>query len=261
MTNPELIEALRQNYISYFRLFDGQHGIRMHEDEETAWIISNRPPGNHILRASFPARRADEGIDVLLRTIRGLTGGCRWLIFPADRPHDLGDRLVRRGLTVGRGDSWMFCPLQRLPLQTSDHALQISRVNTGPALRAWWTASARGFSMTQRAAQLWYDAYRRHGLGADAYAVNYCGRIGRETVTTATLILAGGIAGIYDISTPPPFRNKGYASSLVCHLLAEARQRGFSHAGLHTSDAVAFYRRLGFSVGFKEKEYFWTEDE
>ena len=67
MTNSELIEALRKNYIAYFRLFHGQHGIRVHVDEEAAWIIANGPPGNHILRANMPADHVDEGIDALLR--------------------------------------------------------------------------------------------------------------------------------------------------------------------------------------------------
>lgn len=260
MSNPELIDALRRNYIAYFRLFDGQHGVRVHEDGETSWIIANRPPGNHILRATFPAHCADERIDALLRAVRSRTGGIRWLLFPADQPHDLGRRLVRRGLTTDRGDSWMFRSLRQLPRQTSACALRIKPVAARPALRAWWTASARGFGMSQRAAQPWYDAYRRHGFGADAYAVNYCGRVGQETVTSGTLVLAAGIAGIYDISTLPPFRGQGYASALISCLLAEARQRGFSDAGLQTADAVEFYGRLGFEIGFEEREYFWTAE-
>ena len=258
MTNPELIDALRQNYIAYFRLFDGQHGICVHEDEEVTWIIANRPPGNHVLRANFNADIADERIDSLLRTLEKRTGGIRWLLFPADQPQDLSDRLARRGLASGKGDRWMFRSLHQLPRQATDGAFHVAQVAARPALRSWWTASARGFGMTQRAAQVWYDAYRRHGIGADAYAFNYCGRVNQETVTTGTLILAGGIAGIYDISTPPSFRRKGYASSLVSHLLAEAQLRGYSHAGLQTADSVALYSRLGFEVGFEEKEYFWT---
>ena len=258
MTNSELIEALRENYIAYFRLFEGQHGILVHEGEEVAWIIANRPPGNHILRASFDADRADERIDLLLQTLSKRTGGIRWLLFPFDQPHDLGNLLDRRGLATGNGDRWMFRPLLHLPEPRFDCALRLTQVAARPALRSWWTASARGFGMTQRAAQVWYDAYRRHGFGKQVYALNYCGRIDRQTVTSGTLILAGGIAGIYDISTPPPFRGRGYASSLVSHLLVEARRRGYSHAGLQTADSEALYRRLGFEVGFEEKEFFWT---
>ena len=258
MTNSELIDALRKNYISYFRLFDGQHGIRVHEDEEVAWIVANRPPGNHVLRANFDGPTAEERIDSLLRTLEKRTGGIRWLLFPADRPQDLSDRLARRGLATGKGDRWMFRSLHQLPRQETDGVLCVTQVAARTALRAWWTASARGFGMTQRAAQVWYDAYRRHGFGTDAVALNYCGCVDEETVTTGTMILAGGIAGIYDISTPPSFRRRGFASSLVSHLLAEAQRRGYSHAGLQTADSVALYRRLGFEVGFEEKEFFWT---
>ena len=258
MTNSELIEALRKNYIAYFRLFHGQHGIRVHVDEEAAWIIANGPPGNHILRANMPADHVDEGIDALLRTIRSRTGGIRWLLFPEDLPQDLRDRLTRRGLSTGKGDSWMFRPLDQLSSQPSPCLCRIRRVKDRAGLRAWWTASARGFGMTQRAAQPWYDAYRRHGFGQNSYATNYTGQVDQMTVTSATLVLAGGIAGIYDLSTLPSFRGKGYANALASHLLEQARQQGFSHAGLQTNEAAQFYQRLGFETGYQEEEFFWA---
>ena len=260
MTNFELIEALRENYIAYFRLFHGQHGIRVHVDQEAAWIVANGPPGNHILRASMPSNRVDEGIDALLHTIRSRTGGIRWLLFPADRTQDLRDRLTRRGLSTGKGDYWMFRPLEQLPKQRSSCLCRISPVKDRVGLRAWWTASAKGFGMTQRAAQPWYDAYRRHSFGQNAYAINYTGLVDQMTVTSATLVLAGGIAGIYDLSTLPSFRGKGYANALASHLLEQARQRGFSHAGLQTDDAAQFYQRLGFETGYREEEFFWAAD-
>lgn len=153
----------------------------------------------------------------------------------------------------------MFRQLNRLPVQTPPSRLRISPVRDRPDLRAWWTASAEGFGMTQRAAQIWYDAYRRHSFGPCACAINYIGQVDRTTVTSATLVLAGGIAGIYDVSTLPSFRGQGFGTVLTSHLLEQARQRGFTHAGLQTSDAVQFYQRLGFETGFQEEEFFWAE--
>ena len=261
MKKRDLIEALRLNYIEYFSLFHGQHGIRVHVDQETAWIIANGPPGNHILRANFPAAVLEERIDALLTRISSRTGGIRWLLFPEDRPGDLRDRLKRRGLSTGRGDLWMFRQLQQLPESGPSSSLRISPVRDKPGLRAWWTASARGFGTTQRAAQPWYDAYRRHGFGRKALVTNFIGQIDQTAVTTATLILAGGIAGIYDVSTLPPYRGKGFASALVIHLLEQARNHGISHAGLQTGDAEQFYQSLGFETGFQEEEFFWAADE
>ncbi len=260
--NPALIDALRQNYIAYFRLFDGQHGIRVHVDDATAWIIANRPPGNHILRTNFDAARVEERIDALLQTLRRKTNGIRWLLFPTDHPPDLAHRLIQRGLQTDRGDFWMFRSLNRLPTAQPPHACRIEPVTDMPGLRAWWSASARGFSMTQRATQIWYDAYRRHGFGPHARALHYVGRVEQgEIVTSATLLLASDIAAIYDLSTLPTCRRMGYASALMRALLAEARRRGYAHAGLQTADAVPFYQRLGFEIGFQEREYFWTADQ
>lgn len=261
MKKHALIEALRLNYIEYFRLFHSQHGIRVHVDQETAWIIANGPPGNHILRANLPAAVPEERIDALLTRISSQTGGIRWLLFPEDRPRDLRDRLKQRGLSTGRGDLWMFRHLQQLPTIKPPSSLRISPVRDKFGLRAWWTASALGFGTTQRAAQPWYDAYRRHGFSRIPLVTNFIGQIDQTVVTTATLILAGGIAGIYDISTLPIHRGKGFASTLVVYLLEHARSHGYSYAGLQTGDAELFYQSLGFEIGFQEEEFFWAADD
>ena len=259
MTNLELVEALRQNYIAYFQLFHGQHGIHVQVDKKATWIIANGPPGNHILRTNMPATSIDERIDELLGTISRRTGGIRWLLFPADRPTDLRDRLTRRGLSTDRGDHWMFRPTDRVPMQLP--SCRIRPVKDRVGLRAWWKASALGFGTTQRATQPWYDAYRRHSFGRNAYAINYTGQVDQMTVTSATLVLAGGIAGIYDVSTPPRFRGRGYAKALTSYLLEQARQEGFSFAGLQTADALQFYQQLGFETGYQEEEFFWAAGE
>ena len=258
MNKPDLIEALRLNYIEYFRLFHGQHGNLVHVDQESAWIVANGPPGNHILRTSFRAAEAEHRIDALLSTISGRTGGIRWLLFPQDRPTDLRARLKHRNLITGQGDLWMFRNLQNSPNDSHPPSLRIKAIQDGPSLRAWWTASALGFGTTQRAAQPWYDAFRRHGFGSKAHVTNYIGLIDKTVVTTATLILAHGIAGIYDLSTPPNFRGNGFASALVSQLLAQARNQGYTHAGLQTGDAEQFYQSLGFETGFQEEEFFWA---
>ena len=260
MNDTALIDALRSNYIEYFRLFHNQHGIRVHVDQETAWIIANGPPGNHILRANLPSADTEGSIDALLSRISSHTGGIRWLLFPQDRPRDLRDRLKRRGLIAGRGDQWMFRRLQHLPKSRPPSSFCVSPVRDLPGLRAWWTASALGFGTSQRAAQRWYDAFRRHGLGQRPYVTNYNGMIDKTVVTTATLILTAGIAGIYDLSTPPVYRGNGFASALVNELLAHARSHGYTYAGLQTGDAEQFYQSLGFNTGFQEEEFFWAAD-
>ena len=261
MTNPWLIEALRQNYIDYFQLFHGQHGIQVHVDHRAAWIVANGPPGNHILRTNLSEETAEEDIDALLTEISRHTKGARWLIFPEDRPSSLERRLGKLGFPSGTGDHWMFCRLQQVPIRPPTSRLRISRVQTRPELRSWWTASALGFGMTQRAAQPWYDAYRRHGFGRNAAVTNFIAKIEQKTVASATLFRAAGIAGIYDVSTLPAHRGLGYASALIRHMLEQARQSGLSHAGLQTSDAINLYMNLGFETGYQEKEFYWSASD
>lgn len=257
--DTDSIQALRDNYIAYFRLFDGQHGIRFQENREVTWIIANGPPGNHILRTSVVDRPPDEGLRSILADVARWTGGIRWLVFPFDAPPDLASRLTALGLEPDEGDAWMFRSLEVLPALSLPAGFRVEVVSDLPTLRHWWRASAQGFGMRQKAAQIWYDAYRRHGVGPNAPVLHVVGWAGREVVVSASLVLAAGIAGVYDVSTIPSARGRGYARAVTLFLLHLARQRGYTRAGLQTHDAVGLYQRLGFTVGWREVEFIWAE--
>lgn len=258
MRGEERIRALRDNYIAYFRLFGGQHGVRFHEDEETAWIIANGPPGNHLLRTAIRGDDPDPRLRAILAEIARWTGGMRWLVFPFDAPHDLAERLAALGLERDEGYAWMFRELEELPAPDMPDAFRVELVTDLPGLRRWWTASAQGFGMRQKAAQVWYDAYRRQGLAPGGSVLHVVGWAGGKPVASATLVLAAEIAGVYDVSTVPGARGRGYARAVTLSLLHLARGRGYALAGLQTQDAVGLYARLGFSVGWREVEYVWA---
>ncbi|RME64453.1 MAG: GNAT family N-acetyltransferase [Caldilineae bacterium] len=257
-TDLARVRALRDNYLAYFRLFHSQHGIRVHEDAETAWIIANGPPGNHLLRTTIQGSQPDARLQAILQEIARWTGGMRWLVFPFDAPQDMAARLRALGLHEDEGDVWMFRDLEHLPALTLPPGFRVEVVADLPTLRRWWTVSAQGFGMRQKMAQVWYDAYRRHGFGPGAYALHVIGWAGREPVASASLILAAGIAGVYDVSTAPWARRRGYARAVTLHLLHLARERGYHVAGLQTHDAIELYENLGFTVGWREKEFVWA---
>ena len=72
------------------------------------------------------------------------------------------------------------------------------------------------------------------------------------------LLLAGGIACIWDVSTVPEHRGKGYGSCLTRVGLEDARRKGYRYASLNSSDlGYPVYRSLGFNVEFAIPEYRW----
>jgi hypothetical protein len=91
-------------------------------------------------------------------------------------------------------------------LFSTPERFRIAYVRNPELLDRWQRVSAAGFGFD---AHIYYSAYARHGFGAEAISLHYIGYLHDEPVTSATLLLAGGIAGIWDVSTTPSFRGQG----------------------------------------------------
>ena len=75
-------------------------------------------------------------------------------------------------------------------------------------------------------------------------------------VATVEVTTAAGVAGIYNVSTLAHWRNRGFASALLRHVLVEARERGIHCSALQAAPgAVSIYRRLGFEAIGEVTEY------
>jgi predicted acetyltransferase len=82
-----------------------------------------------------------------------------------------------------------------------------------------------------------------------------------QPVTSSTLLLAGGIAGIYDVSTPAPLRRQGFGSAITWAMLQEARKRGYDYVYIWSSPmGKSVYSKVGFvAADFGIREYQWQK--
>ena len=113
--------------------------------------------------------------------------------------------------------------------------------------------------MGQLAKCHFYAGYARHGFGSEACSLHYIGYLDDEPVTASTLLLADGIAGLFDISTPPAFRRQGFGSAISWFMLREAQQRGYLLAYVWSSHmGQGVYRGVGFiptAIGMREYQW------
>ena len=78
---------------------------------------------------------------------------------------------------------------------------------------------------------------------------HYLGWIDNTPVATATLVLSGKVAGVWNVGTLPDYRRRGIAASLMRHILTEARSLGYqSSMLLASSDGLPMYARLGYET-------------
>ena len=75
----------------------------------------------------------------------------------------------------------------------------------------------------------------------------WVGYMGNEAVTTAAIVNAAGVTGIYSVATLPERRGHGYGETVMRYALEEAARDGEAPLVLQSSKAgFALYRRMGF---------------
>ncbi len=255
--NPAQIQG---SLIAYMRLFTGLPGMYTRDDETAYWFVSNQPaPGNSILRARFPEHEPEALIDRLFAEVGQYVEAIDWMVYPGDQPSDLGQRLEARGMPGGPAGYWLWADLMTLGEPPAvPEGFRIEQVRDDVMLAEWTRVSEAGF---EQELGCFYDAYARHGYGADAFSLHYTGYLKDVPVTSGTLLEAGGGATVYDISTPPAFRGQGFGSALTHRMLREIRRRGYPDTWVWSSSmAQSTYRRLGFvDTDFGIREHTWQK--
>ncbi len=78
---------------------------------------------------------------------------------------------------------------------------------------------------------------------------HYLGWIDGEPVATITLVLAGAVAGIWNVGTLPSHRRKGAAAQLMRRAISDAAAMGYKSTMLLSSvDGYPLYQRLGYET-------------
>ena len=243
--------------IAYMRLFADLPGVTLY-DEDSFWFVSKKPaPGDIILRTHFPADRAEERIYAILDQIGQHIDNLGWFVFPGDQPDDLGKRLEARGMPGGPGGNWLWTDLTSLSAApTVADNFRIEQVRDDQKMAEWVSISEAGFG---EELTIFYDAYARHGYGLDAFSLHYIGYLDDTSVTSGTLLDAGGWATIYDVSTPSTVRGQGFGGAITHFLMREIRNRGYTDTWIWSSNmAKSLYQKLGYvDVDFGLREHSW----
>jgi GNAT superfamily N-acetyltransferase len=265
------VNQIQENFITYHRIFADLPDIRYVEGAAT-WIVTHEgAPGTQMMRSNFPGDAVDQHIDGVIAEMGQYTSEIDWMVFPGCRPVNLGERLAARGLAggpdgqwrlvgdvPGMGGNWMYVDLTALPPAPAvSERFHIVRVNDERMLEAWQKLSSEGFGGGEY--HNFYLAYARHGFAPDALAHHYIGYLGEQPVTSGTLLLAGGSASIYNVSTPSKLRRQGFGGAITYALMQEMRQRGYTWSWIWASKlGKSVYAKLGFvPTDFGVREYQW----
>jgi len=255
-----MAEAIEANFRAYFASFTCLPRIVMQEDDEAMWFVANSAPGNSIFRARLAPERVEAKIAEIVADMSAKGAGSAWWeVFPNSQPPNLADYLLAAGLRHVGGEPAMVADLHALDENTSTPPnFLIVRVNDEATLYDWYVASVAGFEGTLAAGRPYYDAYACLGFDPTGAWHHYVGYLDGEAVTSSTLLLAEGLAGIYDVSTIPAARRKGLGKAITLAPLLEARARGYRYTMLFAShEGYNLYRSIGFVKKFHREDYEW----
>jgi predicted acetyltransferase len=77
-------------------------------------------------------------------------------------------------------------------------------------------------------------------------------------VSTSTLFLGAGVAGIYDVATLPSVRGRGYGSAITTAPALDAGALGYPIVVLQASSkGLPVYERLGFRTVCQIEHFAW----
>jgi GNAT superfamily N-acetyltransferase len=261
MTKQAIIEAIEVNLRQLYHYFAAAPEIWVDDTPQLFRVNSSFPSlfFNTVLSAHLNPAELDTAIETTRHYFAGLEQPLRWLITPLSTPADLPDHLIKYGLNHNEdGDTTGMAAdllkINRPPIGSTNFS--IMPVNDPATLQQYVEAFFGPHPDPQPISQIWCNLLNSLGLEETAPLRHYVGLAQEKPVATASVFYGTGVAGIYFVYTADEFRGQGLGTALVQQTLADARQRGYEIAILHSSKmGYSVYSRLGFKEYCRIKVY------
>jgi ribosomal protein S18 acetylase RimI-like enzyme len=253
LSRPAVVNAIEASLFAQFVNWSGWPRAELHDDGALLRLMSAVPSGlfNVVFRADLAHLPPDERAATIGATVGRFAARnlpLSWMVGPSARPDNLGALLQAQGLTHNSNALGMAIGLSGMEdAQSRPADLTITRVGNAASLRRFVGAMGRGFGAARPINDAFFDLFGNLGLGAGQPWRHYVGSLGDVPVASASLLLAAGVGGIYNVATAPGARRRGIGTALVGHALREASEAGYGVGVLHASvEGAGLYRRIGF---------------
>jgi ribosomal protein S18 acetylase RimI-like enzyme len=170
-----------------------------------------------------------------------------WWCSPLAVPEEQGPDLEANGWKFDEAMPWLATRIDRVRWPETPADVRIERVTGEEIQSEFLTAMSAGFGMLAHERHAMSSLAAAVGYADDATWVRWVGFLDERPVVTAGLMLAAGLAGIYNVATAPDVRRRGLGAALTATAVAEGRERGYEVAALGSSElGYGVYLRMGF---------------
>jgi ribosomal protein S18 acetylase RimI-like enzyme len=214
---------------------------------------------NGVVRARLTPESADQQVEEALGRFERHGVPMLWWLSYSSRPADLEQRLEERGLKLRMTLREMSADLSAIPDSVPVPAeCKITEVRMAEELANAIRVMTTTYGQTDADAEAMTLHQERVGYGGDRPLHQFLGYLDGKPVSTASMHLSHGIAGIYTVATLPEARRRGIGGAVTLAALRLARDAGYRVASLQASEMGApVYARLGFQDRFPIRMYRW----
>lgn len=259
-----MVHAIEANLFSFFPLLSRWPRAQAHDEPELLWTLSDVPYPlfNSVGRARLARGRVVDAIDLAIGRCRARNVPLLWWTGPATAPTDLEACLADRGFFIDESVG-MALPLDARPAgEAGPCGLEVEEVRTAGGLAEWVRVLCDGFGAPEPFGRAFADMAATIGLGETSPFRHYLGRLAGEPVATCSVLLGGGVAGLYNVSTRPGWRRRGIGAAVTRATVTAARDQGYRLAILHASELGAgVYRSIGFRALCRIGQCVWVPEE
>lgn len=255
-----LCDAIQRNRRALHAFGCRRAGTDVRDDVEVSWCITElrEPFFNCIYRTNIRRGHVDAIIEDAMARAKARNVHLWWFIGSDTRPAGIAENLKAHGFYANRVTG-MALDLQSIDgVSLPQSNLEITAVKEKDTLKIWSRVAVAGFEIPEELKDDWFKWYGDIGVDPGSSIQHYLGWYDGEPVATASILLAEGTAGIYNVAVLPQSRCRGLGSNITLYALREARNRGYRIAVLQASrQGLSIYRRIGFQECCKLMSYVW----
>jgi len=249
LSDEALVTAIRTNMFDLFRFAGRSIPEKYFENGKlTRWYTPIPHPWFNGVLSSGPFEEKD---DAFIRdTIQFFRDNhihtFTWWMDPPLKPSDWEPALSRHGFGFDDSTPGMAADLQALnESQPPVDGLEIRVVTDEESLHAWVNVFVNGYGLPPDWESATFELWKQ--MGFDLPLRNYIGYLNDKPVSTSTLFIGGGAAGIWSVSTLREARGRGIGAALTLKPLQDARAMGYRIGVLQSSEmGFNIYKKLGF---------------
>jgi len=248
--NNEHTNSVFQSIRGFFGIMAGHPGS----------VLIDGPPGtclitgikhfqmNGIFRNALGGDEGDGAFEEALAPFLEREMPFIWWMSPPGSPADMADRLMKKGLSHGGDCAGMSLDLAGWRVEeNSTTGVLLREVESRKALDDFTIPLGTAFELPDFVVDAFTGIADKVGYGAEKHWRHFIATVEGRPAASASLMLQGSIASIWNVATLPELRRRGIGTAVTAKALREAKRAGCTRAVLISSSmGLGAYKCLGF---------------